>query len=296
MGAGYVLGSRNAPHVAVRRHRGWEGHWTVSGRSAGQSCGRVHPHLFWSVPSRPVTLTHPPTRPPGHMFPARNVPIPLPVATRASSRVGLSRSRHGEGYGWSLPTRVRRDEKGAGGVRWIWNGLMHPARIVPAAFLVAVVVGTMLLSLPFATPGPSVRRADRGVHGRLGGLRHRADHGRHRDLLVAVRAGRDHGLIQVGGFGIMTLATLLACWSAANWGSVVAGRPGRDPHPQHRRRPARRPPGRDHRAGLRGRHRGRPHRPVLGRLRRLLGQALGTGCSTRSRRSTTPGSPSTATT
>ena len=40
-------------------------------------------------------------------------------------------------------------------VRWIWNGLMHPARVVPAAFFAAVVVGTILLSLPYSTPGPT---------------------------------------------------------------------------------------------------------------------------------------------
>jgi trk system potassium uptake protein TrkH len=94
---------------------------------------------------------------------------------------------------------------------------MHPARIVPIAFLATGGVGAVLLSLPMATPGPE-RPA----------------------LLVAAFTSVSAvcvtgltvvdtatfwspfgqvvilGLIQVGGFGIMTLATLL--------GLLVGGR------------------------------------------------------------------------
>ena len=88
--------------------------------------------------------------------------------------------------------------------------VMHPARIVPLAFLAAIAVGTGLLSLPFATSGPSrppvltaaftsvsavcvtgLTTVDTATYWTTSGQ-------------VVILA-----LIQVGGFGIMTLATLL---------------------------------------------------------------------------------------
>lgn len=92
------------------------------------------------------------------------------------------------------------------------KGLVHPERLIPLAFIVAAVIGTMLLSLPWA----------------------RADVDRPVPLLVAAFTAMsatcitgltvvDTGsywsafghvvilvLVQIGGFGIMTLATLLA--------------------------------------------------------------------------------------
>ena len=73
-------------------------------------------------------------------------------------------------------------------------GVTHPARIVPLAFLAAVGVGTVLLSLPIATPGPESRtdahRAFTSVSAVcVTGLIDR----RHRHLLVTVRSGRDPG-------------------------------------------------------------------------------------------------------
>ena len=95
-------------------------------------------------------------------------------------------------------------------LRRIWQGVMHPARIVPAAFFAAVVVGTVLLSLPMSTPGPErppiltaafttvsavcvtgLTTVDTATYWSPFG----------QGVIMA--------LIQVGGFGIMTLATLL---------------------------------------------------------------------------------------
>ena len=102
-------------------------------------------------------------------------------------------------------------------MRRSWQGLLHPARVVPAAFLAAIVVGTVLLSLPISTPGPTrppvltaaftavsavcvtgLTTVDTATYWSPFG----------RAVLMA--------LIQVGGFGIMTLATLL--------GMLVGGR------------------------------------------------------------------------
>ena len=45
-------------------------------------------------------------------------------------------------------------------VRSVWDGIAHPARIVPLAFLAAIVVGTALLSLPYVdTRARRVRRS-----------------------------------------------------------------------------------------------------------------------------------------
>jgi trk system potassium uptake protein len=95
--------------------------------------------------------------------------------------------------------------------------VMHPARIVPLAFITAVAVGTVLLSLPVATPGPArpplLTAAFTSVS----------------SVCVTGLATVDTAtywspfgqvvilsLVQVGGFGIMTLATLL--------GLLVGGR------------------------------------------------------------------------
>src|SRR6476469_7953978 len=88
--------------------------------------------------------------------------------------------------------------------------VMHPTRIVPLAFLAVITVGTGLLSLPFATSGPTrppvltaaftsvsavcvtgLTTVDTATYWTTFGQ-------------VVILA-----LIQVGGFGIMTLATLL---------------------------------------------------------------------------------------
>ena len=95
--------------------------------------------------------------------------------------------------------------------------IMHPARIVPIAFLTAVVVGTIVLSLPVSTPGPArppvltaaftsvsavcvtgLTTVDTATYWSPFG-----------QVVIMI-------LIQVGGFGIMTLATLL--------GLLVGGR------------------------------------------------------------------------
>lgn len=95
-------------------------------------------------------------------------------------------------------------------MRSTWDRVAHPARIVPFAFLAAIVVGTALLSLPFSTPGPTrppvltaafttvsavcvtgLTTVDTATYWSPFG----------QTVILA--------LIQVGGFGIMTLATLL---------------------------------------------------------------------------------------
>jgi potassium uptake TrkH family protein len=89
-------------------------------------------------------------------------------------------------------------------------GVTHPARIVPIAFLAAVVVGTLLLSLPIATPGPERPQVLTSAFTSVSavcvtGLT-TVDTATYWSTFgqVVIMA-----LIQVGGFGIMTLATLL---------------------------------------------------------------------------------------
>jgi trk system potassium uptake protein TrkH len=96
-------------------------------------------------------------------------------------------------------------------VRRIWQVFLHPARVVPIAFFIAIVVGTVLLSLPMSTPGPTrppvltaafttvsavcvtgLTTVDTATYWSPFG----------QAVIMA--------LIQVGGFGIMTMATLLA--------------------------------------------------------------------------------------
>ncbi|QCX27692.1 TrkH family potassium uptake protein [Nocardioides jishulii] len=95
-------------------------------------------------------------------------------------------------------------------VRRLWNGIVHPARIVPLAFLAAVLLGAVLLSLPISTPGPTrppvLTAAFTSVSAVcVTGLTtvDTATYWSPFGQAVIV------GLIQVGGFGIMTLATLL---------------------------------------------------------------------------------------
>ena len=95
-------------------------------------------------------------------------------------------------------------------MRSIWDGMAHPARIVPLAFLFAIIVGTILLSLPISTPGPTrpptltaafttvsavcvtgLTTVDTATYWSPFG----------QTVIMS--------LIQIGGFGIMTLATLL---------------------------------------------------------------------------------------
>lgn len=95
-------------------------------------------------------------------------------------------------------------------MRGRWDGISHPARIVPLAFLAAVVVGSVLLSLPSSTPGPTrppvLTAAFTSVSAVcVTGLTtvDTATYWSPFGQVVIL------GLIQVGGFGIMTLATML---------------------------------------------------------------------------------------
>jgi potassium uptake TrkH family protein len=90
------------------------------------------------------------------------------------------------------------------------EGLAHPARIVPLAFLAAITVGTVLLSLPIATPGPTRAPVLTAAFTSVSAVCVTG--------LTTVDTATFWspfgqavvmGLIQVGGFGIMTLATLL---------------------------------------------------------------------------------------
>ncbi|RZU34138.1 TrkH family potassium uptake protein [Blastococcus saxobsidens] len=91
------------------------------------------------------------------------------------------------------------------------RGFRHPGRVISGAFLTAVLIGTALLSLPLATPGP-----ERAPF--LTALFH-ATSAVCVTGLVTVDTGTYWSgfgqgvilaLIQVGGLGIMTLATLVA--------------------------------------------------------------------------------------
>jgi potassium uptake TrkH family protein len=97
------------------------------------------------------------------------------------------------------------------------SGVTHPARIVPIAFLLAVVAGTVLLSLPIATPGPDrpplLTAAFTSVSAVCVTGLTTVDTAAYWSPFGQVVI---MGLIQVGGFGIMTLATLL--------GLLVGGR------------------------------------------------------------------------
>lgn len=102
-------------------------------------------------------------------------------------------------------------------MRGVVEGLAHPARIVPLAFLAASVVGTVLLSLPFSTPGPTRPPVLTAAFTTVSAVCVTG--------LTTVDTATYWspfgqavilGLIQVGGFGIMTLATLL--------GLLVGGR------------------------------------------------------------------------
>lgn len=95
--------------------------------------------------------------------------------------------------------------------------LRHPARLVPLAFLAAIVAGTLLLSLPLARAGPDAAPPLTALFTAVSAVCVTG--------LVTVDTGAYWSgfgeaviaaLIQVGGFGIMTMATLL--------GLLIAGR------------------------------------------------------------------------
>lgn len=92
----------------------------------------------------------------------------------------------------------------------LWSAAKHPARIVPLAFLVAILVGTALLSLPMSTPGPTrppvLVAAFTSVSAVCVTGLTTVDTATYWSPFGQVVI---MGLIQVGGFGIMTLATLL---------------------------------------------------------------------------------------
>ena len=95
-------------------------------------------------------------------------------------------------------------------MRSVWSGIAHPARIVPLAFLAAIVVGTVLLSLPVATPGPTrppvLTAAFTSVSAVcVTGLTTVDTATYWSPFGQAVIMG----LIQVGGFGIMTFASVV---------------------------------------------------------------------------------------
>jgi trk system potassium uptake protein TrkH len=99
----------------------------------------------------------------------------------------------------------------------LWESITHHARIVPIAFLAAVVVGTVLLSLPASTPGTSRASVLTASFTSVSAVCVTG--------LTTVDTATQWstfgqvvilGLIQVGGFGIMTMATLL--------GMLVSGR------------------------------------------------------------------------
>ena len=152
--------------------------------------------------------------------------VALGVAFLAWTPVKSSRSLNGPG--WVERARGRVRSKGRWLVGWLWGRLRrwwrsprpvairlaavvrHPARLVVLGFAAAVLVGSVLLSLPVATQGG----AGAGVVTAL----FTATSAVCVTGLVIVDTGTYWsgfgqavilGLIQVGGFGIMTLASLL---------------------------------------------------------------------------------------
>ncbi|WP_036493358.1 MULTISPECIES: TrkH family potassium uptake protein [Nocardioides] len=90
------------------------------------------------------------------------------------------------------------------------QSVLHPARVVPVAFFAAIVVGTVLLALPWSTPGPErtpiLTAAFTAVSAVCVTGLATVDTATY---WSPFGQGVIMALIQVGGFGIMTLATLL---------------------------------------------------------------------------------------
>lgn len=88
--------------------------------------------------------------------------------------------------------------------------MLHPARVVPVAFFATIVVGTVLLALPWSTPGPErtpiLTAAFTAVSAVCVTGLATVDTATY---WSPFGQGVIMALIQVGGFGIMTLATLL---------------------------------------------------------------------------------------
>ncbi len=117
------------------------------------------------------------------------------------------------------------------------RGFRHPGRVIAGAFAVAVLVGTGLLSLPVATAGPG--RADL-----LTSLFHATSAVCVTGLVTVDTGTYWSGFgqavillgIQVGGLGIMTLATLFALLVSRRLGLrarliAQAGDEGTEPFP-----------------------------------------------------------------
>ena len=117
------------------------------------------------------------------------------------------------------------------------KGFRHPGRIIASAFAAAVAVGTGLLSLPVA-------KAGEGGADFLTALFH-ATSAVCVTGLVTVDTGTYWSgfgqvvillLVQVGGLGIMTLATLFALLMSRRLRAAgAADRPGGDEDAEHRR-------------------------------------------------------------
>lgn len=107
--------------------------------------------------------------------------------------------------------RDARNGKGTGRENVVSRLMSHPVRAVPVAFLMVIIVGTGLLMLPAA-------RTDGGAEGFMPAAFTSVSAVCVTGLITVDTAtfwtplgqGIILGLIQVGGFGIMTLATLLA--------------------------------------------------------------------------------------
>ncbi|EON22893.1 H(+)-transporting two-sector ATPase [Nocardioides sp. CF8] len=103
------------------------------------------------------------------------------------------------------PTRRYGDPVGR-----LRQSVLHPARVVPVAFFAAIVVGTVLLALPWSTPGPErtpiLTAAFTAVSAVCVTGLATVDTATY---WSPFGQGVIMALIQVGGFGIMTLATLL---------------------------------------------------------------------------------------
>lgn len=107
---------------------------------------------------------------------------------------------------------VRRTLEGlADGGEYLARGLLHPVRLVPLAFLAVIIVGALLLMLPMSRTGDEGDTFTTALFTSVSAVCVTG-------LITVDTAtfwtpfgqGVILGLIQVGGFGIMSLATLLA--------------------------------------------------------------------------------------
>ncbi len=143
----------------------------------------------------------------GH--PARSPPAGGTESTPLTATSRLPRSRP-LGFGNGKPPQLPRHPE-PGNDNAVRRALLHPVRSVPLAFLAVIAVGTALLMLPLARTAEDPEVFMNALFTSVSAVcvtgLVTVDTATHWTLFGQAVI---MGLIQVGGFGIMTLATLLA--------------------------------------------------------------------------------------